>query len=307
MPLSETLRNQFQGLITSHNVVLFMKGTRSAPACGFSAAVVQILDELVPTYETVNVLSDPEVRDGIKEFSQWPTIPQLYVGGQFLGGSDIVREMHASGELAKALGVSGEVEPPKITITDAAMKAFKDAGAGQGEDVLHVEVGARFEYNLYFGPPEKGEIEVEASGLRIAMSPATARRADGLAIDFVTGPDGAGFKLTSPHEPPKVKVLSAKELKAWMDQGKAFELMDVRTEREREIAKIDGARHLDKDGEEHLLSLDRAAVVVFHCHHGVRSRSAAEHFLSRGFKNVYNLTGGIDAWSQDVDPSVARY
>lgn len=307
MPLSEKLRSQFQDLVTQNKVVLFMKGTRGAPACGFSAAVVQILDELLPSYETVNVLADPEVRDGIKEFSQWPTIPQLYVGGQFMGGSDIVREMHASGELAKALGVTGETAPPAITITEAAAKAFRDASADAGEDRLHVEIGPRFEYNLYFGPLEKGELEVEASGLRVAMSRGTARRAEGLVIDFVTGPDGAGFKLTSPLEPAKVKPLSAKELKAWLDQGKAFELIDVRTDREREIAMILGARPLDKEGEEHVMSLDKGTALVFHCHHGVRSRSAAEHFLSQGFKNVYNLSGGIDAWSLEVDPTVARY
>lgn len=307
MPLSDSLRNRFQGLITQHKVVLFMKGTRGSPACGFSAAVVQILDDLLPAYETVDVLADPEVRDGIKEFSQWPTIPQLYVGGAFMGGSDIVREMHASGELAKALGVSGEAPAPAITITPAAAAALRDAGAGEGEERLHVEISPRFEYNLYVGPVEKGEIEVEAAGLRLAMSPGAARRADGLEIDFVTGPQGAGFKLASPLEPPRVKPLGVRELKAWLDEDRPFELYDVRTDREREIAEIEGAKVLDQEGEEAILALDREAVVVFHCHHGVRSRSAAERFLSLGFKNVYNLTGGIDAWSVEVDPRVARY
>lgn len=307
MPISEPLRARFHDLVTNHKVVLFMKGTRGAPACGFSAAVVQILDELVPTYETVNVLSDPEVRDGIKEFSEWPTIPQLYIAGQFVGGSDIVREMHASGELAKALGAGGEVAPPAITITPAAAKAFRDAAADAGDDKLHVEISPRFDYNLYFGPTERGEMEVDASGLRVAMSRGTAQRAEGLVIDFIEGPEGAGFKLTSPLEPAKVKPLSAKELKGWLDAQKVFELIDVRTDREREIARIQGAKALDKEGEERLLSLAKDTPIVFQCHHGVRSRSAAEHYLSQGFKNVYNLTGGIDAWSQEVDPNVARY
>ncbi len=307
MPLSETLRSHFQKLVTENKVVLFMKGTRSAPACGFSASVVQILDELSPSYETVNVLADASVRDGIKEFSEWPTIPQLYVSGQFVGGADIVREMHASGELAKALGANTDVPTPTITITENAAKAFREAAEGQSKDVLHVEVSARFEYNLYFGPMERGEIQVEANGLTIAMTTGSARRADGLSIDFVEGPEGAGFKLASPLEPAKVKPLSAKELKAWLDQGKKFDLVDVRTDREREIAKIQGARALDRETEDFLESLDKNAPVVFHCHHGVRSRSAAEHFLSKGLKNVYNLSGGIDAWSQEVDPTVARY
>jgi len=307
MPLSEPLRARFQNLITENKVVLFMKGTRSSPACGFSAACVQILDELVPTYETVNVLSDAEVRDGIKEFSTWPTIPQLYISGQFVGGSDIVREMHAAGELAKALGVSGEIVPPNVTLTPAAAKAFRDAAEGAPTERLHVEVSAKFEYNLYFGPAEGGDIEIEASGIRMALNRGSAQRAEGLVIDFVEGPEGAGFKLSSPLEPAKVKPLAPQELKTWLDQKKAFELIDVRTEREREIASIQGARLLDKDGEEHLAGLDKSTPVVFQCHHGIRSRSAAEHYLSQGFKNVYNLTGGIDAWSLQIDPKVARY
>ena len=83
-----------------------MKGTRHTPQCGFSAQVVQILDGLLPQYETINVLADSAIRDGIKEYSSWPTIPQLYVGGEFVGGCDIVKELYASGELEQKLGVS---------------------------------------------------------------------------------------------------------------------------------------------------------------------------------------------------------
>src|SRR5690349_11350007 len=104
MPLTEAMREQLSTLVASNRVVLFMKGNRQFPQCGFSARVVQILNGLVPSYETVNVLSDPDIRDGIKEFSSWPTIPQLYVDGQFIGGCDIVTELHGSGELAKLLG-----------------------------------------------------------------------------------------------------------------------------------------------------------------------------------------------------------
>ena len=105
MSLSEPLRQQISDLVAQNRVVLFMKGTRQMPQCGFSAQVVKILDALPPSYETVDVLRSPEIRDGIKAFSQWPTIPQLYVDGQFIGGCDIVREMHASGELQKLIGV----------------------------------------------------------------------------------------------------------------------------------------------------------------------------------------------------------
>ena len=123
MVLSESLRKQISDLVATNRVVLFMKGTRQMPQCGFSAQVVQILDELQPSYETVDVLRSPELRDGIKEFSQWPTIPQLYVGGQFIGGCDIVRNMNASGDLQKLLGTEvSEPAPPTITVSEAATK-----------------------------------------------------------------------------------------------------------------------------------------------------------------------------------------
>ena len=93
-----------------------------------------------------------------------------------------------------------------------------------------------------------------------------------------------------------------------MNRGLSLELVDVRTEGERAIAKIDGSRLLDEESHHDLLSLDRNTTIVFHCHHGIRSQSAAEYFLREaGFRNLYNLRGGIDAWSQLVDPSVPRY
>jgi monothiol glutaredoxin len=90
-------------LVANHRVLLFMKGNKSFPQCGFSAAVVEVLKRHGVPFETINVLQDQAVREGIKEFSRWPTIPQLYVDGEFVGGCDIVREMDANGELADKL------------------------------------------------------------------------------------------------------------------------------------------------------------------------------------------------------------
>ncbi|MGH7289001.1 MAG: Grx4 family monothiol glutaredoxin [Myxococcota bacterium] len=101
--MSEKTRERIQSLIGSDRVVLFMKGNRRAPQCGFSAQIVQILDSHLPSYTTVDVLQDPEVRQGIKDFASWPTIPQLYVNGEFVGGCDIVTEMYQNGELEPLL------------------------------------------------------------------------------------------------------------------------------------------------------------------------------------------------------------
>ncbi len=94
-----TVINRIKQDITDHPVVLYMKGTPVFPQCGFSAAVVQILTQLGIKFKGIDVLSDPAVRQGIKDFSSWPTVPQLYVKGEFVGGCDIIREMHEAGEL----------------------------------------------------------------------------------------------------------------------------------------------------------------------------------------------------------------
>ena len=105
--MSDPTRERIQSLIDGDSVVLFMKGHRQMPQCGFSAQVVQILDSLIPEYTTVNVLEDPEIRQGIKDFSSWPTIPQLYVRGEFIGGCDIITEMYQAGELQPQLQGEG--------------------------------------------------------------------------------------------------------------------------------------------------------------------------------------------------------
>jgi len=106
--MDEDLQNRIQKTVDDNPVVLFMKGTKAFPQCGFSATVVEVLRRLEVDFHDVNVLEDQSVRQGIKEFSNWPTIPQLYVKGEFIGGCDIVRDMYTGGELGpliqKALG-----------------------------------------------------------------------------------------------------------------------------------------------------------------------------------------------------------
>ena len=105
--MDATVRDRICQEITDTPVVLYMKGSPVFPQCGFSAAVVQILSHLGVKFKGVDVLADPQIRQGIKEFSNWPTIPQLYVKGEFVGGCDIIREMYETGELQQVLEQSG--------------------------------------------------------------------------------------------------------------------------------------------------------------------------------------------------------
>ncbi len=203
MSATDPVHQQIESLVTSDEVVLFMKGNRSFPQCGFSATVVQILDSMLGEYKTVNVLSDPELRQGIKDYSNWPTIPQLYVRGEFLGGCDIVRQMHAAGELSTALGVEiGDVAEPTITITEAAAAELRNALAeADPGDVLHLSVNTKWEHGLDMGPAGAATIMVESSGIKVAINKVSAARADGVVIDFVERPEGGGFKIENPNKP----------------------------------------------------------------------------------------------------------
>jgi monothiol glutaredoxin len=104
---NNTILKTIEEQIQNNDIVLYMKGTREMPQCGFSSAVSKLLGDLQVQYETVNVLDDPEIREAVKQYTDWPTIPQLYIKGEFVGGCDIVKEMHASGDLKALLQEKG--------------------------------------------------------------------------------------------------------------------------------------------------------------------------------------------------------
>ena len=149
-------------------------------------------------------------------------------------------------------------------------------------------------------PPGPGVARATA---RTAHEP---RRPSGASSPAPAGATAVGAGLGTPG-PARIQALSAPQLKAMMDAGEVFELVDVRSGAERAMARIEGARLLDQAYHDELLSRDPETKLVFQCHHGIRSRNAAEYFRQKGFRQLYNLQGGIDAWSELVDPTVPRY
>src|SRR5690606_41254616 len=134
MSLDPALHSRIQPLLDDTKAVLFTKGEPAAPQCGFSAKAVGALGSTGVAYRHVDVLTDPEIREGIKEYGQWPTIPQLYIGGELVGGSDIIEQMANSGDLHTALGMPApDRTPPSITITPAAAQMLGDAVRNAGD------------------------------------------------------------------------------------------------------------------------------------------------------------------------------
>lgn len=301
-------REIIEDVLQNNRVVLFMKGRRGQPQCGFSAKTVAALDLLLPEYLDINVLDHPDIREGIKVYGNWPTIPQLYVGGELIGGSDIVLEMFESGELAGLLGIAAPAATlPRVDIAADAAAMMQGAVEQREGMVLHLRIDARWQHTLSLGPAQAQDLCISAGGIDLHMDPWTAARADGLRIGMEDSLQGNRFHFDNPNAPPPVQQMSVRALKARLDAGEPLQLIDVRRPDERETASIAGARAWDEATDQMLDGLPRDALVVFYCHKGSRSQQAAEYLRGRGFRNVHNLAGGIDAWSLEIDPAVPRY
>jgi monothiol glutaredoxin len=310
MSLETATRERIETLLKDHRVVLFMKGTRYQPMCGFSAAATNTLNELLPDYHTVNVLEDQEIREGIKVFGNWPTIPQLYVDGELVGGADIIRQMYGSGELHQLFGVAApDRTPPEITITDKAADAIRSGTANAQGMALHLEIGPDHSAGFQLAPASEHDIVVTANDIEVHFDPASAQRAKGIVIDWVSTMQGEGLSLKFPgaSNTGGVQSMSVQELQSRLAAG-TITLIDTRPAQGRAIAKpLPQARILEEEGHDALANLPKDTPIAFMCHHGISSQGVAAQFAAHGFTQVYSVDGGIDAWAAEIDSSVVRY
>jgi len=305
--LSPELRDRIDTLLKDNTVVLFMKGSPTQPSCGFSSKASAILNSLLDDYTHVDVLADAEIREGIKIYGQWPTIPQLYVNAELIGGSDIIDQMFNSGELHQALGVPAPVRiTPTLHITPVAAEAIRKAMENSEPGyALHLEVDARFQSQFQLKPVTGNEIMATAEGIKVYFDLTSAARADGISIDWVDDARGSGLAIDNPNAPAKVQALSVEELNAGLQ---SFTVIDVRPANARAIAEFPHSHDvLDEDSFERLSALPKDTRLAFLCHHGNSSKQAADHFRHLGFTQVFNIEGGIDAWAEKIDNSLQRY
>jgi monothiol glutaredoxin len=289
MELSEAVKGKIENLVQGNKVVLFMKGTRQQPMCGFSARTVAALDSVLPDYVTVNVLDDQDIREGVKVYGNWPTIPQLYIDGELVGGCDIVLNMLNTGELHQQLGLDApDRSPPEVKLTDAAAEKIREAMQGHEGIALHFQVDANWDSQFNLAPPQGQEIAAESNGIKILMDIATAQRARGAVIDWVSTMQGEGLAIDLPQAPPPVRQMTVQELAEEL-KGGSVTLVDVRSEAERAQASIEGSLVLDRPTMEKLEAMP------------------TEYFRKKGFSNISNVAGGIHAWSMEIDSSVPTY
>lgn len=297
MTLDPSVRERIEQQIASHDIVLYMKGTPKMPQCGFSARTVGILDSLLAgNYAAFNVLEDDSIREGIKAFGNWPTIPQLYIKGELVGGCDIIAEMYNAGELHDMFGLDQpDRTPPEIEVTDKAaikIREFLEAYPGQH---LHFTIGSDWDAQFHVGPKQGHEIEAESAGIKVLMDLASAQRANGAKVDWAESMQGEGLVLDLPGAPAPVKAMSPSELQDRMNSGERLMVVDTRSEADRQTRPLEFARGLDAELMAELKDADRQLPLVFICHVGVSSQAVAEHYRKQGFTQVYNLEGGVQA------------
>ena len=309
MSLDPALRSRIESLLQSNRVVLFMKGQPTMPQCGFSAKAVGALSTLGVDYAHVNVLADQDIREGIKAYGDWPTIPQLYIDGELVGGSDIIESMLNSGELHTLFGRQApDRTPPTITVTPAAAEMLSNAAADAGPGgALALSINAQFQPNFQLAQFDANAIAAESNGVRIQFDLASARRADGITIDWVDDIRGKGLAIDNPNAPKPAQTLSPAEADVRVAAGEVL-LVDVRPAEERVIATVKlPFKTFDGNGRAELEALPKDTAIAFLCRSGGRSQQAAEEFRALGFSNVYNVVGGTNAWADEMDSGLAKY
>lgn len=307
MSLNDAVKSKIENYLQGNKVVLFMKGNPQQPMCGFSAKTVAALDSVVSDYTSVNVLDDPDIREGIKVYGNWPTIPQLYIDGELVGGCDIILNMLNTGELHECLGLEApDRTPPEVTITPEAATRIREAMEGHEGIALQFAIDANWDSQFNLAAPQGNEITSHSNGIDIMMDLATAQRARGATIDWVSTVQGEGLAIDLPMAPPPVKQMTVQELAQKMEGG-IITLVDVRGEDDRARAFIEGSVVLTREMMEKLEAMPKDSEIAFLCHHGNASQGAAEYFRKQGFTKISNVAGGIHAWSLEIDPSVPAY
>lgn len=310
MTLSAADRQRIETLLRAHRLVVFMNGAPDAPERFFSHKICRLLDGLGLDYAYVDVSADSKLREQIKAYGGLQAIPQLYLDGQPLGGNEVVEQMAGADELHAALGLPvPDRTPPAVRLTPAAAEFLRGVVRGKGEGtVVDIAVDPQFRSSLRFGPRRNDAIAAEMDGVALQFDLASARRAEGLSIDWQDVERGPSLLLSHPRAPvPKpVRWISPSEADARVRAG-TLTIVDLRREEERALARLSVPFLYLDEGTHEIRHMPPQAPLAVLCHRGERCWHGAQHLVQLGHRDVYAIEGGIDAWAADVDASIPRY
>jgi len=296
--MNEQTKQLIDNLVTDNTCVLFMKGTPQHPQCGFSSNTSKILKDLLnDNFATYNVLEDQNIREGIKEYGNWPTIPQLYINKELVGGNDIVTEMYNTGELQSLLGLpQPERSAPKISISAKAKENILAGIEDIGSNVLMLSIDGQYNTRFSIEEPKGYEIVADVEGIKVYMDIGSAKRAEGIEIDWVEDLQGAGLVIKNPNAPQEVKQITQEELEQGIQKGHYKYVYDVRSDEQFSQQFIPGSKRLDKENMQVIENLPKDTPLVFVCSVGNTSQGACDFYRKKGYTDVSNLVGGVSQW-----------
>ncbi|WP_242112385.1 glutaredoxin domain-containing protein [Luteimonas aquatica] len=310
MTLSAEARQRIETLLRADRLVVFMNGAPDTPERFFSHKICRLLDDLGLDYAHVDVSSDSRLREHIKIYGGLHAIPQLYLDGKLVGDSDAVERMANADELHAALGLSApDRTPPTVRLTPAAARFLRDVVDGTGNVVVvDIAIDSQFRTSLHFRARRKHTIATEVDGVPLQFDLASARRADGLSIDWQDVERGPSLLIHHPRAPvpEPVRWMSPADADARVRAG-TLTIVDIRRKEERALARLSLPFLFMDEGTHEIRNLAPEVPLAVLCHRGDRSWHAAEYFLMLGHRDVYAIEGGIDAWAATVDGSIPRY
>lgn len=309
-------RDSIATIVKDEKLLIFAKGTREAPRCGFSARAIDVIARLGKPFKVVNILEDPTLRPALVEFSQWPTSPQVFLDGELLGGSDIVQELFESGELqqkvAKSFGDAPAPAPekPPVSITPEALAKVREFMETANDKLrLHVNVsnGERtyaLEIDTYSHAGQ--DLSYTINGITVVHARAMRPLFNALEVSWVSKDDSEGFAVREVGQAPALPVpfeikrdelesLLKSDAKAGLESS--LKIVDVREDEEWAEGHGEGTIHLalsrlEKEWEQK--GLEKSDTIIMVCRSGNRSGQATKAFRDRfGFAKTRNLVGGI--------------
>ena len=295
-------------VLDQHPVVLLMKGTRERPRCGRSGGIVDLLDDYLDDYQTIDAGRDEALREVLADRTGDRDLPQLFVRGEHIGNESTLRRLHRERLLASKLGSQRRApSSPELLLTEAARQKLMEVAAATEPSAqarpslcLDLRIDRDFHHELVVQPngraaPADDVVDVVVDGFRFRMDHPTARRADGLAIDWHESADIVGFVMSNPNEPQSPRRVDRRTLSEWLRSHKAveiFALADGGTEAAAPTEAIaQRQRPLDEAGRALLANLDRGHAVVLTGGSTAERFAAARHCLGAGFAEVFCLDG----------------
>jgi monothiol glutaredoxin len=297
--MSDKVLSRLVALAPTNEIAVFCAG--SNPLSPETLYLVTWLEQRGAQFSLVDAEGDSGLSPFLLEERHQRKFPILCVRGRVVGVGAVLRPLAESGQLARLIEEPVESRPPVMAASSRAVEMMRKA-LRTPDDVIRLFVSANLHHELGVDERRPSDVELTLGGVTIVLDRESSSRAEGVAIDWVERSEGSGFRIDNPHEPEGLREVGCEALAQLLDGPQAPLLVDARTEDEFLAGRLQVARLLDNDLLDALPHLDRRTPLAFYCENGRRSRRAAQRHVELGFKVVFVLLGGLQAWQRHFGP-----